>query len=465
MPIDDVVVAVADWKNRIRDVQLYTDYYAGRHRIGQFATPAFRRSFEWVLLNARENLCKAVVKGFASKMVIKGWEAKNAALSKQAGKLVDDLKLSKVFNLVHRESPRTGDAYVLVWPDAAGNNKAWPKLSSQMAVKTKPGDPDSLQWAAMLWITDEGFGRVNLYYEGVLERYTTKGKLRERSAAPGDPVDWPAKASSYELYSADGDPDVIGHDYGRVPVVWFPWDADELGCHGRSILEDVVPLQDGLNKSVADMIVGGESIAMPLRYLLNFVAKKKIDPITGEITEAKIVADPTVKKFLTVPGNGPIGQLEPPDATKLIAVHQEFAAKIQRVTGLPAFYVSQTAGEPPTGVALRVMATRLTDTSREAHTDFGPEWSSVMDLLGVTGVRPRWEDPAPMDESERLANAEVRKAIGFGFRENLLAMGYDEDDVTRIETDAAATAASAANIGDLAARGFQAGVDPAQLLG
>lgn len=463
MAIDDVVLAVADWKSRIRNIQLYTDYYAGRHRIGQFATEEFRRNFEWILLNARENLCKAVVKGFASKMVIKGWEAENAALSKQAGQLVDDLGMSRVFNLVHREAPRTGDSYVLVWPDVNNVSKAWPKLSSQMAVKTKPGDPDSLEWAAMLWIDPVGFGRVNMYYEDALERYTTKGKLRERSSQPGDPVDWPSKVSSYVPFNADGDPDVIGHDYGRVPVVWFPWDADELGSHGRSILEDVVPLQDGLNKSIADLIVGGENFAAPLRYLLNYVAKKKIDPETGEVTEAKIRANPAVNKFLAVPGNGPIGQLDPPDATKLLAVHEAFATKISRVTGLPAFYVSQVTGEPPTGRALRVMSTRLTNLSTEAHTDLSPHWSEVMELLGIPGVRPRWADPAPIDESEELENAEARKAIGFGFRENLLAMGYDEDDVTRIEQDARSGSVAGQQFGQVVARGFEAGLDPADL--
>lgn len=463
MAVDDVVTAVADWKARIGPIQLYTDYYAGRHRIGQFATPAFRRSFEWILLNARENLCKAVVRGFASKMVIKGWEAPNAGLSKQAGKLVDDLRLAKVFSLAHRETYRTGDSYVLVWPDANGDDRAWPKLSSQFSVMPKPGDPDSLLWAAMLWVDAGGFGRVNIYYEDRLERYTTKGRLKERSASPNDPVSWPGKASAYEPYNADNDGEVIPHGYGRVPVVWFPHDADELGSHGRSILEDVVPLQDGLNKSVADLIVGGESFALPLRYLLNYTAKKKIDPETGEVTESKIRADPTVDKFLAVPGNGPIGQLDPPDATKLLAVHEAYAIKVSRVVGLPAFYVSQVTGEPPTGRALRVLSTRLTSLSRETQTDFGPQWSQVMELLGVPEVRPRWEDPAPVDESEQLENAEARKAIGFGFRENLLAMGYDEDDVDRIEKDARAGSVATQQFGQTLARGFEAGLDPADL--
>lgn len=463
MPVEDVVTAVADWKSRINPIQMYGDYYRGVHRIGQYATPAFRRDFLWVLENSRENLCKAVVRGFSSKMKIKGWESNSDGAAAQAAAISDDLKLDRVFNLTHRETFRTGDAYVLVWPDANGVDRPWTKLSSQVSVKTVPGDPDTLEWLAQIWIDSTGFGRVNIYYDDRLERYTTTGKLRSAGITrASDYVNWPEKASAYVEYAADGDPSVITHTYGRVPAVWFPHDADELGCHGRSILEDVVPLQDALNKSVADLIVGGENFAQPLRALMNYRAKKTIDPETGEATTEKIDANPTVNKLLAVPGDGPLIQLDPPDATKLLAVHEAYAIKISRVVGLPAFYVSQVTGEPPTGRALRVLSTRLTNLIEETQTDFGPEWSQFMELLGVPDVRPIWEDPAPTDESEELENAEARKAIGYPFREVLKKLGEDEDDIDRIADEAQSNPVPG---GQLAARSFEAGIDPADLIG
>jgi hypothetical protein len=469
VPITDVPLAVADWKARIRDIELYGDYYKGIHRLGQYATPAFIRDYRWVLENSRENLCKAVVRGFSSKLVIQGWESNSDGAAQIAGQVADDLKLEKVFNLAHREAYRTGDAYVLVWPDANGINKPWPKLSRQCAVKTVPGDPDTLQWFALLWIDDAGFGRINLYYDDAVERYTTKSKIRQRSDSKiVKALSWPDKASAYDLFQGDGDGPVITHDFGRVPAVWFPHDADELGEHGRSILQDVVPLQDALNKSVADLIVGGENFAQPLRYLMNYRAKKKIDPDSGEVTEEKIQADPTVNKILSIPGDGPFGQLDPPDATKLLAVHQAYAQKIGNVVGLPAFYIVTMTGEPPTGVALRVMSTRLTNEAHETQTDFGPGWSEVMDLLGVPEVRPIWKDPAPVDESEQLDDAVLRGQIGYPFREVLKHLGEDEEDIDRIMTEKAAQAPSPGQIpngGALAARAFEAGVDPAELVG
>jgi hypothetical protein len=330
-------------------------------------------------------------------------------------------------------------------------------------VKALSGDPTALEWFAMLWIDADGNGRVNLYYADRLERFVTAAVLRAPSRSAADPVTWPDNVSGYLPYDGDDDGDTIAHDFGEVPAVWFPHDADELGCHGRSILQDVVPLQDGLNKSVADLIVGGENFAQPLRYLMNYRAKKVLDPETGEPKEETIRADPTVNKIFSIPGNGPFGQLDPPDATKLLAVHEAYAIKISRVVGLPAFYVSQVTGEPPTGRALRVLSTRLTNLSKETMTDFGPEWSKVMRLLGVPAVRPVWEDPAPIDESEKLDNAESRKAIGYGLRENLAAMGQDQDDIDRIVADAQGS--NVLDGGNLAARAFEAGLNPADVIG
>lgn len=457
MPVEDVIAAVNDRKSQISDIRMYTDYYDGKHRIGQYATPAFRRDYLWVLENARENYCKAVVRGFSSKLKIQSWESNTQGQAQRAGELSDDHGLKRVINLTHRETYKTGDAYVLVWPDESGERRAWPKRSGMCVPLVDPGMPDRMRCFVTVWIAADGYGRVNLYYADRCERWVTVSKLRQPSMAQVDADNWPAKPAAWrEFDDEDGFEIPNLGDTSKVPAVWFPHDADDIGGHGRSILEDVIPLQDGLNKSVVDMIVNSESVAQPLRYLLNYRAKKTINPETGEPETEKLNANPTVNKFLAVPGDGPIGQLEPPDAKNILQLHEAYANKVTRVTGLPAFYVTQTSGEPPTGVALRVLSTRLTDLVLETMDDFTPRWQEVQELLGNVDVRPVWKDPAPKDESEELDDAEARKRIGFGFRENLKQMGYSDEDIGRIDKERMKAVAEAQ-------RAFEAQTSPTDL--
>jgi hypothetical protein len=58
---------------------------------------------------------------------------------------------------------------------------------------------------------------------------------------------------------------VVPNPYGVVPVFHFANNAD-LGMTGRSELEAAMPVQDGLNKSVLDMLVAMEFSAYRQRW-------------------------------------------------------------------------------------------------------------------------------------------------------------------------------------------------------
>ncbi|MFX6330618.1 hypothetical protein ABTF76_20410, partial [Acinetobacter baumannii] len=68
----------------------------------------------------------------------------------------------------------------------------------------------------------------------------------------------------------DGDPDVIPHGFGAVPIIWDTHDDTGPGSWGRSVIADAIPLQDALNTFVAQTVVLGEGDARPFWYLLNY---------------------------------------------------------------------------------------------------------------------------------------------------------------------------------------------------
>lgn len=436
MPAADALAAVQDWKSRINDSAMYGDYYDGEHYY-RFASPKFLRRYRWVLQQSRENLCPAVVDSIASKLVIQSWEggSEDDPAVAQMSALADEVGLDSIIDQVHTEAPKCGDAYVLVWPDGDNILRPWVKLASESACLPDPRRPGKLIWYAQIWVAEDGAGRVNVYFDNRLERYVTASKVRQSDLAETlatEIVSWPDKADGFLPFDGDEEPDTISHDFGRVPAVWFPFRARQAGRHGHSILTDVVPLQDALNKSLADVIVNSEAYAMPLRALMNWKPKKKLDPNTGKAVETKLEFDPTRQALLGIEGNGPLTQLPEADVTKLIALHDAFANKIARVIGLPAFYVSQITGEPPSGASLRVLSTRLTATSRKDQRVLGPRWSDVADLLGCPDIRPVWLDPAPTDETEQLENALTRKDLGYDQETILKKLGEDPEDIQRI---------------------------------
>lgn len=464
--VNDVVEALGMWIGRLESYSLFRDYREGNHRL-RFATPTFRRHYEWVLRDAKENLCEAVVDTFTAPIDVESWEGTGAAGAERA---MDDFNLPLVLSLAVEESHTCGDGYVLVWPDESGQPYPYFNEAHLMVVKSVGGRK---VWAAKVWHEQAADStpaqprrqpRVNIYYDDRVERWTTAHSMQDNGDMSRTVASdwWPARADAWYPYDADGEGEVIPHDFGEVPVVHLTRKPRSVGGVGRSVLANVVPLQDGLNHSLASLIVGNEAFAQPLRVLLNLRAQApEPEMVNGELTMVKkktsLEVDPTKSSILGFEGEGlSMVQLDPPDATKLIAVQDSFALKIARVVGAPAFYFTQTSGDVPSGASLRVLASRLTNAVRDwTRTNTG-EVARLMSLLGVEDARPVWANPAPMDEVERFEVLKHKKDLGWPVRELMIDAGEDPVMVDRWlaeQADGQATAAAEA------LRRFRAGED------
>ena len=425
MPVTDVIEALKIRERRIYETSIYRDYYEGRHRY-PFASRSFRNNYMWVLRNSRENMCPAIVHSHSDLVEIKSWSGSGA---ERADEVSSDpaIGLNTALNLAFRESFRTGDAYILVWPDREGNPRPWYHRSDRVVFKEDPEYPDGVEWYAKVWPGNDNFGRVNLYYVDRVERYITTVKVRFNR---DDPVNWPTYPQAYIL-----DPDIpqLNYEYDRAPWVHLAFDADEQGGYGRSILTDAIPIQDALNKSVADLIVSSDKFALPLRALMNYDPQRRIDPNTGTVQEEKLVLNESDKDIIGVKGPGPLTQLEIPDAQKLIAIQDAYINKMSRVVGIPPTDINPEIGNVPSGTALRILSSRRTRAIRDYEADNTKAISDALELLGVDDAIPAWQDPAPMDDSERIANAAVKVGqLGYPLSEVLDDLGESPDDIDRI---------------------------------
>jgi hypothetical protein len=459
MPVSDVLLAVDDHTTRAATYALYRDYEAGKHSY-PYASPAFERKFRWVLKQARANKCPTVISNFTDRVTLASWSGAGA---QRAGELAEQLGLGRVLNLAVKEAWQEGDAYVLGWPGRNGQVKPWYHRADQAGFMPAEDDPDEAEWVYKLWVDRAGFGRVNIYYPDRVERSVTRQVIQHQGVTS---VMWPTDEGGYKPYDGDRDGDTItytsvGLPTGQAPWVHLPLDPNTQGGHGTSILRDVIPLQDGLNHTLAAMILGVEQYGAPLRALMNYQPNTYIDSATGKPTEEALRFDETRNRIFGVKGEGPLVQLDPPDSSNLIRVLEWFSREIANEVGVPVSDIAPDLGNVPSGTALRVLAARRTAAVVDFTDTITPKVSTLMGLLGVPDAWPTWADPAPTDEAERLESAEARANLGYPLSENLRELGKDTDDIDRI---LAAAAAEQANIGQFAVEAFRAGQDPARVV-
>lgn len=462
--LEFVVAAAAEHALRAPRYAMYRDYRDGHHRL-DFASPKFRKAFAWLMRMAQENLCEAIVDAHTNMLAITSWSA-----SETDSDTALDEGLQRLAALVHDEAHTTGNAFTITWTRPGRlDPQAIFHRADQVVPFVDEDQPDLLTAGAKLWVdAKSGFGRVNVYDDARLTRWVTKSKMtylpRDGYGMTVTPT-FHDKPQAWEPYETERAPHDERHLFGATPVVWWKRKAPSQYEAGRSVLIPAIPVQDELNKLVADALVSSERIAMPLRYVMDVapeMLQPKLNPQTGRMERPTLPFDETVNSILALTAKGPAGQFDGPDADKIIALQSHAEQKVARVTGIPVFYLSPTSGDVPSGEALRILASRLTSQVQAFQRDSTPAWKGQAELLGMRDPAITWAAPLPESQEERLTNAQAAKDLGLPPEEWLRIAGLDpytvdDDGLTLLERVGATSSATAAEL----ARVFLAGEAPA----
>ncbi|MBV9215920.1 MAG: phage portal protein [Acidobacteria bacterium] len=341
---------------------------------------------------------------------------------------------------IHKEALKTGDAYALVWPDENGVPRIYPNRARSVAVVYDDERPGEIVRAAKVWRDAAKHVRLNMYYADRIERYISRNtaELTYPDAGGFEPLTR-RNAGSLPAYSSDNtqagslrSDDVIPNPYGRVPVFHFANNAD-LGAPGRSELADAIPIQDGLNKSVLDMLVAMEFSAFRQRWVAGIEIKyddagKPIPPFKAGVDHLWIAEDSSAR----------FGDLDAAELDQFLKVKDSFRVDIASVTGTPLHYFLQNTQGFPSGESLKRAESRFIAKVRDRQESFGQVWAEVMEfalrIQGIpdVGLITEWEDPAPASERELLENLILKKQLGLTSEKALIEAGYGAEDVKNI---------------------------------
>lgn len=247
--------------------------------------------------------------------------------------------------------------------------------------------------------------RINVYWPDRVEKYIANGEAISKYQAKDKP--WP------ELWMMDNKP--IG-----VPIIHYRNDGKRYNAYGVSILEDVIPIQDILNRTLMSMTMTAELTAFPIRYAIGFkppsavtpgmflyVAPAATDPTTGKpvVPTAEQVALYNAIK---------IGSLPQGDLSQYLGQAQFLIDQMYMVSRIP---MTKRDSANSSGEALKQLEAGLLGRLRRLHVSLGNSWEDAVTLAHrvqqafgdappeIGRVKTQWKPAEIRNDVEVIDNA------------------------------------------------------------
>lgn len=271
---------------------------------------------------------------------------------------------------VHEAALIAGESFYIVWPDEDGKPEGYYNDPRLVHLFYRSDKPREILFGAKWWIDGSDSHRyMTLYYPDHLEYYRS---IRKVSAT---------QSMTYKAMRPIEDEPEAPNDYGQVPIFHFRPEGRKV----KSDIKNAIPLQNGINKLLTDMMVAAEFGAFRQRWI-----------ITGADIKGKLKNAPN--EIWKVPaGDGvdqpsSVGEFNPTDLTNYLKAINDLAMAISTITRTPKHYFVTTGGDP-SGEALMTMESPLNKKATDRIDRFAPVWQRVFSFA----ARIAGEDIDPVD--------------------------------------------------------------------
>ncbi|BBX69590.1 phage portal protein [Mycolicibacterium psychrotolerans] len=352
--------------------------------------------------------------------------------------------LDQTSGVAHREALLFGDSYVIVWADALGRPNVTIESAKQVAVQR---DPATRQITA------------------AVKRWETKTTTEAALYLPDEIVRLRANSTGATItgFQTIG---TIPNPLGVVPVVNLRNSDRLLDDFGSSEIDDLMPLVDALNKTLADLMVTSEYVGRPRRWATGIelteepVLDAEGDPVLDE------AGQPVMREVNPIPeghramisenDQAKFGQLNAADLGGYEAAVRVILGQIMAVSTLPAHYVGVFTDNPASADALRAAEASLTARAEARQATFGRAWEQVARLVvavrdgvdpATVEVRVQWADAATRSVAQEAdAVVKLHQAGLLPASYALAKLGYSDDEIAEIRVARRAEALDGAGL-------------------
>lgn len=395
---------------KVGNYDQYDRYYRGQQSLAYLA-PEARTALGNRFGRMASNIPRLSITALSERLRVTGFRTNDDDSAVWADWSRNDL--DQQAGVAHREALTLGRSYAIVWADAFGRPQVTIESARQVTVLRDPATREVLA-AVKRWETDKTT-------EAML--YTAEAITHMRAQTVG------ATTAGFSTVQ------VLDNPLRTVPVVQFI-NGDRLLDDGVSEIEDLVPLVDALNKTLADLMVSSEYVGRPRRWATGIELEEDedgnaVNPIP-EGPRAMVSESPDTK----------FGQLPAADLGGYEASVRIILGQIMAVSALPSHYIGITTSNPASADALRASEASLTARAEARQSQFGRSWEWVARLMiAVRTGKPidqieadvQWADAATRSVAQE-ADAVV-KLVAAGILPPSYALerlGYDQEEISRI---------------------------------
>ncbi len=403
--------------DRQADFKLYDDYYSGKHPLA-FATSKYAAAFGDLFTAFSDNWCQMVVEAPAQRLGVEGIRiGPETESDKDAWRIWQANDLDADSSLNNTETLINGLGYMIVWAGEDSIDDETPSITvedpRQVVVAYRPGSRRRREAALKKWTNDDGYEMANVYLPDGLYKFTSTTKVGVEStlivpSGFGMTSRWAPRETS-------GEPWPLPNPTGLVPVVEFQNDP-RVRTGGVSEIRHVIPIQDGINKLTADLLIASEFSAFRQRWATGLEVPK--NPDTGQPIEPfKAAVD---RVWSVASDKTSFGEFSATDLTNYVKAIELLVQHVAAQTSTPRHYLFQT-GQSPSGDAMKSAETGLVAKVRKKQLFLGERYEEVIRLaflmLGDERGKVRdsqivWRDPEYRTEGELVDSLVKMAALG-----------------------------------------------------
>lgn len=412
-------------------------YYDGEHDV--MLTDRQKKFLELTVhQNFKANLCPMVVDELERRMIVRTFDAEgNLDLGGHKGILwrwwrKDGMDADQ--SDTHLSAVRDGDSYVIVsW----NHEERRPEFAHNLAYDGVEGvrchysdETGKVAFATKRWLVNDPMQpdlgtvkRLNVYHPDRVERLIADG----------------TNDGQWYGYTKDGLPAVLpwvdrfGQPLG-VPV--FHLKHKPAGYRwGKSILEDVIPLQNGLNKALVDVIAAADTTGFRLYWATGTDMTDENDEPIGIHPGSFLTSTAPEARFGFIPGE---------DIRPIIEVVDMFKVSIAQVSETP-MHLFQVSGQNASEGAQKQQEVAMINKAEKWGRAVGNFWENCMQMaIKLSNVNegtnyPQdlilqtvWEDAEVRDKTQRrkekAETAKVWTDAGASIEEAARAAGMTEEE-------------------------------------